>query len=282
MRRVVKLTLVLAFLTVPLAIGEHTVDPGDVIQRHFNDSQVQRRVQEALEFREKMEEYAPVEQRSGPITREEVNGFITNFPSLRQGRFHASEDYMPLRSLTEIASLYYETENQEIHPLFWYPQLRLIAYFYDLSVNSPDAARGANAAITITDRDKVDEFVKITNTGTASESLGGWMILSVDEGAEIDQLYRFPAFCEVSRKVTITVYSGLNAMNLNNKDDGCRPSSHEPKAELSFYWDVTSFAPSVWRDDKIDVACLIDDKNKLVDVWPKAPSFEEICHQALE
>ena len=112
--------------------------------------------------------------------------------------------------------------------------------------------------VVIKDVDPEEEVVALSVTEAGS--MAGWVLLSLgDDGpSDVDQIYRFPAVCEVNADTEITLHSGDAADDLTNRDDVC---SNGPVVNL--YWD--SFTDrNVWNNDG-DTACLLNRDRKLVD-----------------
>mgnify|MGYP002408763551 CR=1 FL=1 len=100
-------------------------------------------------------------------------------------------------------------------------------------------ATGSTAAVTITDLNCKNEWVKIKNTGTSPVSLTGWRIS--DEGTK--HTYTFPSFT-LAPGATVTLHTG----------DGTNSAT-------DLYWG--SKRP-IWNNDG-DTASLYDRNGRLVD-----------------
>jgi len=111
--------------------------------------------------------------------------------------------------------------------------------------------------VVVKEVDAKDEVV--TLMVNSAGSMAGWVLLSLgDDGpSDIDQIYRFPAVCDVNADTEIRIHSGNEAKDLSNQDDACSNDS-----VVNLYWDSFNDR-KVWNNDG-DTACLLNRNLKLV------------------
>jgi len=118
--------------------------------------------------------------------------------------------------------------------------------------------QGRSACFSISNLDVDGETIVISNSCTESFDISHFKILSVDHDkpSEVEQVFRFPANCELGGESTLTVFSGAASKNLANNNDECW-NTENANTEIEMYWDVSGADGNVWRNDG-DIACLIN------------------------